>query len=192
MHALPHPDSNLMSNAAELAFRPAVPDDAAHIAHLINVAYRGEEGRAGWTHEIHLVDGPRTDEAEVRELIATADTVILLCLRDAEIVGSVLLQRQGDAAYLGMFVVKPQLQGAGVGKRLMQAAEALAQREWGARRMTMTAITLRPELIEFYRRRGYRTTGEILPFPPEAAVRARVDGIEMAVLEKDLAAASAA
>lgn len=181
-----------MPTPADLAFRPAVAADAAHIARLINAAYRGDEGGAGWTHEMHLVQGQRTDEAEVRELIATPGSVMLVCLVDAQIVGSVLLQRQADAAYLGMFVVKPQLQGAGTGKRLMQAAEALVQREWGARRMTMTAITLRPELIEFYRRRGYRPTGEIVPFPAEAAGRSLVGGIELAVLEKDLAAASVA
>ncbi len=180
-----------MPTPVELTFRPAVAEDAAHIAALINAAYRGEEGSAGWTHEMHLVDGPRTDAAEVRELIATPGSVMLACVAAAQIVSSVLVQRQGDAAYLGMFVVKPQLQGAGVGKRLMQAAEEFARREWAARRMTMTAITLRPELIEFYGRRGYRATGEIVPFPPEAAVRARVDGIELAVLEKDLEAASA-
>jgi ribosomal protein S18 acetylase RimI-like enzyme len=177
-----------MPTAIEIAFRLATDQDAARIADLVNTAYRGEDGRAGWTHEMHLVDGPRTDEAEVRALIATPGNVMLLGLVDAEIVGSVLLQRQAGAAYLGMFVVKPQLQGAGIGKRLMLAAEAFARDDWGARRMTMTAITQRTELIDFYGRRGYRPTGATLPFPPEAAAHARVDGIRLAVLEKMLAA----
>ena len=175
-----------MSSPLELLFRPAVDADTADIVRITNAAYRGEAGQAGWTHEMHLVDGPRTDEAEVRALIAAPDGVMLLALDGAELVGSVLLQRQRDAAYLGMFVVKPQLQGAGIGKRLMDAAEALVQREWGLPSMTMTAISLRRELIAFYGRRGYHATGEVVPFPPEAAARARVAGIELAVLRKEL------
>lgn len=175
-----------MPDIDRLSLRTAVAQDAAAIARLINAAYNGDESRAGWTHESELLTGERTDEAEVRALIAAPDSVLLLCLAEAEIVGSVLLQRQGDSAYLGMFVVRPRLQGAGIGKRLMQAAEGHVQREWGVGRMTMSAITLRPELIEFYGRRGYRPTGEVLPFPPEAAARARVEGIELAVLAKDL------
>ncbi len=73
---------------------------------------------------------------------------------------------------------------------MKQAAESLVLRQWGARKMTLISITLRRELIQFYQRLGYRLTGEVVPFPPEAAVRARVDGIELEVLEKDLVAAS--
>jgi GNAT superfamily N-acetyltransferase len=174
--------------AIELAFRPAVAADVDDIVRITNAAYRGEAGVAGWTHEMDLVDGPRTDAAEVGALIAAPDSVMLLALAGDEPVGSVLLQRQADAAYLGMFVVVPSRQGAGTGKRLIEAAEAFVQRQWGVHRMTMTAISLRRELIGFYGRRGYRPTGETVPFPPEAAARARVAGIELAVLQKDLRA----
>lgn len=175
-----------MSSQLELVFRPAIAADAPDIVRTTNAAYRGDAGEAGWTHEMHLVDGPRTDEAEVQALIAAPGSVMLLALAGTELVGSVLLQRQPDAAYLGMFVVKPQLQGAGIGKRLMEAAEVFVQREWGLHSMTMTAISLRRELIAFYGRRGYHPTGQIVPFPPEAANRARVQGIELAVLRKEL------
>jgi ribosomal protein S18 acetylase RimI-like enzyme len=169
-------------------FRLACAEDAAPIARLVNTAYDGDGGRAGWTNEMHLVCGQRTDETEIRELVAAQEIVMLLCLIAGEIVGSVLLQRRPGTAYLGMFVVKPKLQAAGLGKSLMRTAETLVQRLWGARRMTMTSITLRPELIEFYKRRGYRLTGEFVPFPAAERARARVAGIELAVLEKEFAA----
>ena len=119
-----------MAEPVELSFRPATAADVAEIVHITNAAYRGEAGVAGWTHEMDLVNGPRTDEAEVQALIAAAGSAMLLALAGADVVGSVLLQRQADAAYLGMFVVAPRMQGAGTGKRLMQAAEAFVQREW--------------------------------------------------------------
>jgi GNAT superfamily N-acetyltransferase len=103
------------------------------------------------------------------------------------IAASVLLQRQGDAAYFGMFVVQPGLQGAGLGRRMIDAAGDFARRTWDAGRLSLTAIHLRPELIAYYERRGFRRTGELLPFPAEAAARAKVEGIELAVLEKPLA-----
>lgn len=180
-----------MTDRVPLDFRLALPADAAAIVRLVNAAYRGDEGRAGWTHEMHLIEGPRTDEDEVRRLVAMPDTVMLLGVVEGAIAASVLLQRQGDAAYFGMFVVLPQLQAAGLGRRMIAAAEDFAWRTWDARRLTLTAIHLRPELIAYYERRGFRRTGELVPFPAEAAARAKVEGIELAVLEKPLAMPSA-
>jgi len=167
-------------------FRLAKAADVPALVRLVNAAYSGDNGRAGWTSEVHLVSGCRTDHEEIAQLVATQEIPMLLCLLGDDVVGSVLLQRRPATAYLAMFVVKPSLQGAGFGTSLLRTAETLAQRLWGAARMTLTSITPRPELIEFYKRRGYRLTGEFLPFPPSARVRALVPGIELAVLRKEL------
>lgn len=162
--------------------------DAEYIAHLINCAYRGETSRAGWTTEDDLVAGARTDSDEIRGLIGRDDSLILLCLRCGIIVGSVYLQRRGEAGYLGMLVVDPDLQGAGIGKQLMTAAETLVRAEWGCATITMTVISVREELIAFYERRGYRRTGETHPFPARiGASMPKIHGLEFAVLEKSLA-----
>ena len=88
-----------------------------------------------------------------------------------------------------MFVVRPTLQGNGIGKHFLNAAERMAQQEWGVSKITMSVITLRPELIAFYERRGYRRTGEILPFPDDpAAGIPLVQGLQLEMLEKDLQA----
>jgi hypothetical protein len=53
--------------------------------------------------------------------------------------------------------------------------------------MTMSVITVRNELIEYYQRRGYRRTGLIKPFMiDEVHGIPRVEGIELEILEKDL------
>jgi ribosomal protein S18 acetylase RimI-like enzyme len=106
-----------------------------------------------------------------------------------EIIGSVHLRKMDSAAYLGLFVVKPTLQGLGIGKRFMRAAESIAQKEWGIARVSMTVITRRKELIAYYERRGYRRTGQISPFPTDAGASIpRVKGLQLEVLEKDLEA----
>lgn len=170
------------------AFRKAVPEEAGVIAGLVNSAYRGEESRAGWTTEADLLEGRRTDEAEIRRLITNEGSVVLVADAGGEIVASVHLKREdGDGAYLGLLVVKPVLQGAGIGKAFMQAAEDLVRTEWGTKRMTMTVISLRGELIAFYERRGYRRTGRLLPFPEDPGLSvALVKNMMFEVLEKDL------
>lgn len=167
-----------------LLFRKAQKEDAQIIAHLVNSAYRGDSSRLGWTTEADLLDGLRTSEREISGLIESAQSLFLLCIQGAEVIGSVHLKKMETAGYLGMFVVKPELQGRGIGRQFMQTAESTAQREWGVRKMTMQVITLRHELIAFYERRGYRRTGKLKPFPPMA--NARVQGLQFEVLEKDL------
>ena len=65
-----------------------------------------------------------------------------------------------------MLTVSPGLQGKGIGKRLLQAAEDKA-RELGCNKTEMSVISIRRELIDWYKRRGYTDTGVIIPFHEE-------------------------
>lgn len=93
----------------------------------------------------------------------------------------------GEAGF-GMFAVDPERQGGGLGAALLDAAEQVAATELGARRMTMSVIDTRTELVEWYQRRGYRPTGELRPFPygDERFGRPRRDDLRFAVLAKEL------
>jgi ribosomal protein S18 acetylase RimI-like enzyme len=179
--------SSTPHDVPELSFREAGIDDVDRIVELVNSAYRGESSRVGWTTEAYLLGGQRTDRDEILGLVEATDSMILLCLQENRIVGSVHLRKERRGAYLGMLVVKPILQGAGLGKRIMAEAERRVQQEWGVDRMRMTVITLRHELIAFYERRGYRRTGQRLPFPesPRFGIP-QVDNLELEVLEKTL------
>jgi ribosomal protein S18 acetylase RimI-like enzyme len=87
-----------------------------------------------------------------------------------------------------MFAVQPGLQRGGIGKAVLAEAERLVREEWRLPLMRMTVIDLREELIAWYERRGYRSTGETLPFPatdPRFGLPKR-DDLRFAVLEKDL------
>ena len=139
----------------EIAIRAATPDDVAALHPLIERAYRGETAKAGWTHEADLLFDDRTSAAELASLIGDPDRVILLAHRENVLIGCVQVARAGDdLAYLGMLTVEPNLQASGLGRRLLAAAESEAVARFGARRMEMTVIHRRAELIAWYERRG--------------------------------------
>ena len=107
------------------------------------------------------------------------------------IIGSVHLSKTLDdgecAGYLGMFAINPDLQAGGIGRQLLEAAEALVGREWGAVKMLMEVIPVRHELIAFYERRGYRLTGKVKPFPVNTALWLPTAGaLQLARMEKRL------
>jgi len=181
------------SEPAPFALRLAEAADIPAVTVLINSAYRGSSSATGWTTEANILQGRRIDEAGLARAMAEPDAVFLLCFEGEALIGSVQLQKVAEGlGYLGMFVIKPGLQGKGLGRRFMQEAEATARRLWGVTRMTMSVIGLRRELIAYYQRCGYALTGERLPFPFEDGLStALVDGIELVVMEKDLAPAPA-
>ena len=173
--------------SGDMIIRRADSSDANDITDMVNSAYRGDTSRAGWTTETDLLEGPRTFPEEIRELIADANTAILLGFAGAELIASINVQNQGDAAYLGMIVTRPVFQGRGIGKQMIAAAEEFAINTWGLKKTKMTVITLREELIRFYERRGYRRTGNVIPFPTNLPVgRPLVEGLAMEYLEKEL------
>lgn len=168
-------------------FRAATLADVDAIVALVESAYRGESGLRGWTTESHLLDGRRTDAADVRALVERAGSRILLAERDGRLVASCHVERQGDSGYFGMFAVDPIGQGGGLGKQVLAEAERIAREEWRCRGMRMTVIVQREELIAWYGRRGYRRTGEYQPFPygDERFGIPRRDDLRFEVLRKD-------
>ncbi|RYY47573.1 MAG: GNAT family N-acetyltransferase [Sphingomonadales bacterium] len=147
--------------------RVATTDDLPRLHPMIERAYRGEAARAGWTHEADLIaEGTRTDKETLRGIIEDSDQRLLIAERDGDAVGCVQLSDRGKGlAYLGLLAVDPTLQAGGIGKRLLDAAERVARDVFDARRIEMTVIDKREELIAWYRRRGYLPSGETRDFP---------------------------
>jgi GNAT superfamily N-acetyltransferase len=170
-----------------LSFRKADSKDAERIVTLINSAYRGETSSLGWTTEAELLIGLRTEIDEVLQLISANNSMLLLCLDADILLGTITLEKRGDAAHLGMFAVQPQQQGRGIGKKLLAFAEHTARETWGVRLMAMFVITLRHELIAFYQRRGYRFTGQLKPFPAQSKLwTPLVSNLQLGTMEKSL------
>lgn len=153
------------SRSAAPTFRIAAREDVHALVALLESAYRGDSSRAGWTTEADLLEGQRTDPEGVEAVIAAPGGIMLAVEREGTLVACCQLERRGEAAYFGMFAVRPALQGAGLGKAVLAEAERTVAAEWGAREMQMTVIRQREDLIAWYERRGYTRTGEVTPFP---------------------------
>ena len=177
----------------EPSFRTANVDDIDAIVALVTSAYRGDSGRAGWTTEADLLDGNRIDAETLQGYIGRPRSRVLLAERakddgSRDLLGCALVCVEDDVGYFGMFSIRPELQGAGLGKRLLAEGERVARDDWRLPAMRMTVIDVRDELIAYYVRRGYRRTGIKKPFPatdPRFGIPKR-DDLRFEVLEKIL------
>lgn len=153
---------------------------------LVNSAYRGETSRKGWTTEADLLDGIRTDPEALEDMMEQPGAVILKCVdNEGALQGCVFLKKTEAQLYLGMLTVSPGLQGSGIGKTLLEASEQYA-REQGCHKIVMTVISVRQELIAWYERKGYRTTGEKSPFPKDPRFGIPKQELEFVVMEKEV------
>jgi GNAT superfamily N-acetyltransferase len=179
------------SGRAELGVRVAGIPDAEEIVALVESAYRGESSRAGWTTEADLLDGQRTDATSVRNLIGRLGNEILLAKRGSRIIGCCHLALGDEGTVdLGLFAVRPEMQGGGVGRWLIGEAERRAKELHRASRLRMSVLWQRLELIAWYERLGYEATGErvVFPYGDERFGRPRRADLEFIVLEKNLKA----
>lgn len=163
---------------------PAGPSDAVAIAELVNRAYRPEAGAAGWTHESALIEGERTSAQQVQALFGP-HALLLAMKHGTELKACVHIECDGSDCWIGMLATCPSAQNTGMGKRMLQAAEAAAQHRFAPQRLLMTVLTSRPELLGFYQRRGYVLTGETMAYPMGAGVGVpRSPDLQLLVLAK--------
>lgn len=177
------------------------PQHLNEMADMVNSAYRGESSRAGWTTETDLLDGGRTDvEALSVELdtpgrclfgVRSSESPILLgCVSLHQYQAPPSTQTPGVAdcfTYLGMLTVRPNSQGTGIGKFVLQQVEHFA-RSQGSIRVSLGVVHLRESLIAWYERHGFVRTGKTEPFPP-ANPRfgiPKVEGLYFVLMEKKI------
>jgi GNAT superfamily N-acetyltransferase len=142
-----HPERNPQLRIADAA-------DAEAITRLINAAFQVER---------FFLDADRIDIEEVRSRLSRGR--FILAEEDRAINGCVYVEPNGERAYLGLLSVEPALQGSGMGKLLMEAAEDHC-RAAGCRFMDLRVVNVRKELPPFYQKLGYVQTGTAV-FPEE-------------------------
>lgn len=146
----------------------AASADLPAVVDLLNLAYRSAPAVAGreWSTEAGYIVGDRMTLPMLTADLAAVPEARLMLWREPEgVAGCVWLEPSQDGAwYLGMLTVRPNRQGGGAGGQLLEAAEAEV-RALGGARVRMTVVNVRDGLIAWYERRGYRVTGEDLPFP---------------------------
>lgn len=163
---------------------PATLTDVPELTALINSSYRGESSKKGWTTEANLIGGQRIDNESLAEQMEDPNAVVLKNTDDTgKITGCVYLQKRDDKLYLGMLTVSPLLQANGLGRQLLHAAEDYA-RSINYHTITMTVITTRTELVNWYERRGYQKNGEVIPLIITEKFGILKQPIEMFRLEK--------
>jgi len=181
-------------------YRFATHGDIPALIALVTSAYRGDASRQGWTTEADLLDGQRIDADMLRADLDAPGSVILVAgdaEREDDASGHpigcarIAVVAAGDGvatAEFGMFSIRPDLQGGGLGRMLLAEAERVARDTLGCARMRMTVIDCRDELLAWYERRGYVRTGVFKPFPyddPRYGIPTRA-GLRFEVLDKAL------
>ncbi|GAB3695169.1 GNAT family N-acetyltransferase [Spirosoma flavus] len=164
---------------------PASEADIPALNVLVNSAYRGESSQRGWTSEGSLLGGIRTSEQSLQEMLQNPSATLLKYVADGQLLGCVYLEEKNSDLYLGMLTVSPDAQTNGIGKKLMTVAEQIA-REKQCQAIAITVISVRHELIAWYKRRGFQATGETAPFPNDERFGLPKQPLEFIVMKKGL------
>jgi ribosomal protein S18 acetylase RimI-like enzyme len=155
--------------------------DIPALIDLINSVYRG---KGGWTAESHLLEGARVNEQMLLAYLDNKAVTILKLTDDTnKITGTVYLELKGEKLYLGMLSVSPDAQNRQVGRILLEEAERFAKQH-NCAVITITVISVRVELIEWYERRGFIRTGHVEPFPENVYIGIPKEPLELIELEK--------
>jgi ribosomal protein S18 acetylase RimI-like enzyme len=126
-----------------ISVRTATATDAPALAALINRAYAIEQ---------FFVEGDRTNAIEIERMLERGTFVVLE--HAGGLAAAVYVQR----GYFGMLSVLPELQGHGLGTRLVRIAEAMCESA-GCQEVNLKIINLREELGRWYRSLGYHEVG---------------------------------
>ena len=152
------------------------------IRNLVNIAYRGD---VGWTRETDIVKGARTRSDEIRQYLENSNAHLLVATTDNGIRACICIEKKDNRAFFGLFAVHPDVQGKGMGGKILAQAEEYATATLGLQHFVMVVISQRKELLAFYARRGYIKTGETKPYPADLNLGTPLrEGLTIEYLEK--------
>lgn len=161
-----------MDAETDVAFRAIRPTDAGEVLTLQRAAFVQEALIYGTPHLPPLTQTLDELEAELRENLGC------VALIGPRIVGAVRARRDGDLLLIGRLAIAPDLQGLGIGARVLAAVEERGRRA-GAQAAELFTGSLSESNLRLYEREGYteseRVTGD--------------DGIEQVFLRKSLSPA---
>jgi ribosomal protein S18 acetylase RimI-like enzyme len=150
-----------------LAIRRAASPDILDMVAVVNLAFEDQQD---------ILAGERTSNVEVRRLME--DSAFFVAVEDQAMVGVVQVQANGTSGYIGMMAVNPQLRRAGIGRALRIAAEDYC-RKLGCSEVTLTTASIRPALIEYYCRSGFKIIG-VEAQPEDLEFKRKFDFVRMA------------
>jgi len=150
--------------------RLATTSDAPALTRLINSAYRVEA---------FFIIGDRITQPEVLTRIEGdhSDFLVVDAPTAGGLNGAVYVERRADQGYFGLLSVDPDVQGTGLGRLLVEAAEAHC-RAAGCRALEIDIVNLRTELPSFYSKFGFTPVG-VTPFPAPGKLKQPVHLVQL-------------
>lgn len=153
------------ARAIDIVIRPLAPTDSIEaLTDLLHRAYKRLADmnlRYFATHQTPAQTRERLERAEC--FVATIDGKIVgtisAYMTPATDDDAPDLYRRDDVACFGQFAVDPDLQGTGLGGRLIAHIEARA-RELGKTELALDTAETAQHLIDYYARRGWRIVGD--------------------------------
>jgi ribosomal protein S18 acetylase RimI-like enzyme len=138
--------------------RLATESDLPGLVEIVNAAYGVES----------FLEGTRTDLDHLTMMYHRG--TLLVAEEETEppaVIGCIYTELRGDHGYLGLMAVDLAQQGRGLARILMSAGEDLLRAQ-GCVAADISVLSLRQDLMPFYRRYGFRETGtEEFNFPRE-------------------------
>ena len=142
----------------ELIIREATGEDVPALVELVNAAYAIED----------FLEGTRTDATRIQGELEQGKIFVAMEQESGPIVACVYAELLGrdfgkgvqeeQAGYMGMLAVNLELQGQGIARRMMGAAENYFRAQ-GCTRLEISVLSLRAELLPIYKRFGFEEMG---------------------------------
>ncbi len=156
--------------ADQIDIRPIVPEDAGETLTLQRAAFVQEALIYG---SVQMPPFTQTLEELRAELVENLGCV---AREGGRMLGAVRAQTDGELLLIGRLVIAPDVQGRGIGSRLLEAVEQRG-REAGCREAELFTGSLSEANLRLYTRTGYHETTRV----------EGDDGIEQVFLRKPLA-----
>ncbi|OAQ99093.1 hypothetical protein LLEC1_06885 [Akanthomyces lecanii] len=153
-----------------LTFRRAALADAPRLRDLNEHAFSTNDSRPDWTGDAELASMYTVSLESVEKSLAMEGWETLVAENEAgDVIASVSVGKKGDdTGRVAFLIVQDEYQRGGVGGRILAYGEDFCKREWGVKKLSLSALSSRKALLAWYRSRGYRETGETSPFPRDA------------------------
>jgi len=144
------------SGQSEVNVRGANPADCREIHHVLLESF--EPYRKVYTKEAYDETVLSSDKIEKR--ITDPETEVLVALHKNEIVGTATINIQvGDDLYIRSMAVKPDTQGKGIGRCILEEIQEIAvQRQ--CKTISLECYEPLKNAVRLYERFGFRRTGE--------------------------------
>lgn len=137
-----------------IQFRPARPDDADAIVEIVRKAFARAVRELALTLESSSTH-PSLYTRERLESDQARGRCFHVLEKDGLVVGCVYVRKAGEElCEVGRLAVRPEMQGRGLGERLMREAEGVA-RSRGSRRVNIDAFSELTRLVKWYESLGY-------------------------------------